>query len=231
MAVDGVDGGQHAERRKRDAAVVLDVHEAVVLGREDGRERMRGRDETELCVFGNLAVDHRDVFVRSRRLIETRVEVLEQPARDRAELVEFVDRAQQKRLVQHRRHEGVGDLVARHVDHGHSRHALTAPEVGLDLGPALIVRGADARLEVESLLEVDVDQVISADKAIERQRAAEDVDAAKARRLAGLGHQVARDVFEIRELAPELLHEIGAARGRLVVRANRHLPIFADRAA
>jgi hypothetical protein len=77
-------------------------------------------------------------------------------------------------------------------------------------------------VEIESLLEVHVDQVIAADEAVEGQRAAEDVDAGEARRLSGLGHQVARDVFEIRELAPELLHQIGAAGNRLVVRANRH---------
>ena len=44
------------------------------------------------------------------------------------------------------------------------------------VGPALLARQRDAGVEVEALLEVDVDQVIAAHRAAERQRAAEDVE-------------------------------------------------------
>ena len=71
--------------------------------------------------------------------------------------------------------------------------------------------GASMRAgEIEPLLEVDVDEVIAADRAVERQRAAEDVDALQARHLARLRHQVLRDVFEIVELARELPEQISS---------------------
>jgi len=58
-----------------------------------------------------------------------RVEVLKEPTGHVTIGVEFVDGAEQERLVEHRGEERVGDVMARHVQQGNAGHALTALEV------------------------------------------------------------------------------------------------------
>src|SRR5687767_2029784 len=83
------------------------------------------------------------------------------------------------------------------------RIAAAAQIVG-DVVPPVRKRARDAGVEVESLLEVDVDDVITANGAGQRARAAPDVDAAEARHFAGQREQVAGDVLKVFELAHQM---------------------------
>ena len=177
LAVGHVKRRQHAERRERHAQVVAHFHEAIVLVREDGRERLRGREEPEPRVLGDLSVDHRHELVRARRLVEPRVQVLEEPARDLAVGVQLVDRPEQERLVEHRRDERVGDAMARDVENRDPGGAPAAQQVLYNLAAALLVGLLDAPFEIEPLFEIDVDQVIAPDDAVQGEGAAVDVEA------------------------------------------------------
>jgi len=67
----------------------------------------------------------------------------------------------------------------------------------------------DARVEIESLLEVHVDQVIAADAPVERHRLAVDVDALQLRKLASGRQEVLRDILEIAELVEQIPEALG----------------------
>ena len=92
--------------------------------------------------------------MRARRLVEPGVEVLEEPTGDAAEHVELVDGAEQERLVQHRGQQRVGHAVAGHVHERDAGLAAAPLEVRDHVGPALLARERDARVEIEALLEV-----------------------------------------------------------------------------
>ena len=59
----------------------------------------------------------------------------------------------------------------------------------------------DPGLEIEPLFEVHEDQVVAADRAVQRERAAVDVDAVDARHRPRLRDQVLDDLLEILQLA------------------------------
>src|SRR4029079_3300340 len=94
--------------------------------------------EPEAGVLGDLAVDHRDELVVARRLVEPRVEALEQPLRDLAEHAELVERTEQERLMEHRREQGIGRLMSRDVDQRDAGSPLATQEVFDNLGPSLL---------------------------------------------------------------------------------------------
>ncbi len=136
--------------------------------REHHREGHAGGEKAERGVLGDLAVDHRHVLVRARGLIEPRVQVLEQPARDLSIAIQFVDRPQQKRLVQHCGQQRVGHLVTGHVHDRDPRFVLATLEVVGDVETPFLTGAFDPRVQIETLLEVDVGDVIAADRPIER---------------------------------------------------------------
>ncbi len=79
------------------------------------------------------------------------------------------------------------------------------PQVVDHLQAAFRDRPREARIEIEALLEVHVDDVVAADRSAERPRATPDVDAFEARHFARLRQQVSGDVLEVFQLAGELL--------------------------
>ena len=58
---------------------------------EDERNRLRGREEPKPRVVRDLAVDQRDELVLGGRLVEPRVQILEQALRHAAEHIQLVD--------------------------------------------------------------------------------------------------------------------------------------------
>jgi hypothetical protein len=131
------------------------------------------------------------------RTCKSRVEILEQTSRDPAERVELGDRAKQKRLMQHRGEQRVGDAVAGHIDQNDPRHPLAAPQL-LGKADATPCDGIlDARRKIEPLFEIDVDKVVAPDCPVQRQRSAEDIDALQARDRR-LRKQVLRDLLVVR---------------------------------
>ena len=123
--------------------------------------------------------------------------------------------------MQHCREEGVGHLVTGDVDHRDTRLVLTALQVAPQprAGPSSPCPG-DPRLEIEAMLEVDVDDVVATDRAVERQRAAPHVDAVQARHVAGQRHQVLGDALEIIEFASEALSSWSASDGVMKMRGE-----------
>jgi hypothetical protein len=96
-------------------------------------------------------------------------------------------RADEKRLVKHRRKQRIGDAVSRDVDQHDARALLTAFQMRSDLGAVLRQRLVDARRQIEPLLEVDINKVVAADVAVSRDGAPVDVDAVQPRQLSGCG--------------------------------------------
>jgi hypothetical protein len=54
---------------------------------------MSCRQKTKRSVLRNLAVDHRHEFVTAGGLVETRIQILEQPPSDIAEHIQLIERA------------------------------------------------------------------------------------------------------------------------------------------
>ena len=79
--------------------------------------------------------------------------------------------------MEHRRDERVGDAVARDVENRDPGGALAAQQVLHDLAAAPLVGLPDAPFEIEPLLEIDVNQMIAPDDAVQGERAAVDVEA------------------------------------------------------
>ena len=110
--------------------------------------------------------------------------------------------------MEHRGDERVGDAMARDVEYRDASRSLAAQQVLHDVRPALLLRLPDPALEVETLLEVDVDQVIAPDDAVQRERAAVNVQSMEAREIAGFGNQVLRDLLEVLQLVAKLCDHI-----------------------
>ena len=123
--------------------------------------------------------------------------------------VELVERADEKCLVEHRRQQGVRHPMPGHIDDRNPRRRLAPLQVLDDVGPALLARAGNPCLEVEALLEVDVDDVVAADRAGQRPRAAPDVDARQPGHLARQRKQMAGDVLKVLELAHQVREFIG----------------------
>src|SRR5262245_7454783 len=145
---------------------------------------MGGGEKPERGVFRDLAVDHRHELVQARGMVEPRIEILEQALGDVAVHVELVDGAQQERLMHHRGKQAIGCMMAGDVENGDARLSLAALQMLDNFRSALGGSLANSRVEVVSFLEVNVDDVISADAAIQGNGAAIHVDSVKRRNLA-----------------------------------------------
>ena len=106
--------------------------------------------------------------------------------------------------MQHRGEQRIGDAVAGHIDQDNARHPLTAAQMFGNIAAASCDRRLDARRQIEPLLEIDVNEVIAADRPVQRQRPSEDIDPREAREIAWLGQQVLRDLLEVIQLSGEL---------------------------
>src|SRR5713226_2686345 len=133
----------------------------MLLG-EDRRKRLSCGQKPEPGILRDLPVNHGDELVLTRRLVEPRVEVLEQPSRYLPEHVQFVDRPEEKGLMQHCGEERIGHTVSGDIEHGDPGHLLATVQVLNDLEPSFVGAVPDSCLQVKSLLEVHVDQVIAA---------------------------------------------------------------------
>jgi len=134
--------------------------------REKTRAGVAGRHVTEPAPIRDLAVDHGHELLDVGRLVEPRLDVLDELRRDLAGHLELVVRAQQERLVQHRRHERVRDPVSRDVRQQDSCAMPVALELRDHLRPARRGRSRDERVQVVPSLEVDVDDVVAAQRSV-----------------------------------------------------------------
>ena len=91
------------------------------------------------------------------------------------------------------------------VDDRDAGLVLTALQVLGDLVPPFFSSPGNSRLQIEAVLEVDVGDVVAADRAVELQRAAPHVDAVQARDVARQRHQVFGDALKVIELASKAL--------------------------
>ncbi len=131
----------------------------------------------EAAGVGNLTVDERDVFLERERVVEAGVEILEQPCGDLAEAVELVQYASEKCLVEHGCRQRVGDLVAGDVaDEDPEAMAVLQPRG--DLNGAVFDARADSAVEVVAPVELDVDDVVPARSAVEKDRVPVDLNLA-----------------------------------------------------
>ena len=76
---------------------------------------MSRRQKPERRILGDLAIQHRDELVQTRRVIEACVQILEQTLGDVPIHVEFVDAPQQERLMHHCREKTVCRMVTRNI--------------------------------------------------------------------------------------------------------------------
>ena len=173
---------------------------------------MPGRQEAKLRIVRDLAVDQRHELVRARGLIEPGVEVLEQSPGDLAVAVQLVDRAEQKRLVEHRRQQCVRHAMTRDVDQRDTTFVLAALQVFNNIETAFGTRPIDTRCQIEALLEVDVRDVVAANRAAHLERSAPDVKALERRHLTGQRHQLLCDVLKVLQLTREPLQFFGGFR-------------------
>ena len=72
--------------------------------------------EAKRRIFGDLPVEHCDELIHRRRPVEPLVQILEQPSRDVARDVQFVQCPHEKRLVKHRREHSVRAMMAGNID-------------------------------------------------------------------------------------------------------------------
>src|SRR5690349_8154924 len=93
--------------------------------------------------------------------MEAVVEILEQPLGDVPAHLQFIQGSQQECLVQHRGQYGIGSLMSRNVNNPDARHLLTSFKVGYNVHPAGFGGLADAGIQVEAFLEVDVNDVVA----------------------------------------------------------------------
>ena len=77
-------------------------------------------------------------------------------------------------------------------------------QLGGDLVLVFLLRLLDARVEIVPLLEIDVDDVIPADRAGQRNDGAGNVDARQLRDFARLGLQPQGDLFEVFQFIRQL---------------------------
>jgi hypothetical protein len=97
--------------------------------------------------------------------------------------------------------------MAGHIEHGDAGRPLAAEEILDDFGALLFDSLLDAPVEIEALLEIDVDQVIAPDDAVQRKGAAMDVEAMETRKISGFWNQVLGNLLEILQLVTELFDE------------------------
>ena len=165
---------------------------------------MAGREEAKLALLRDLPVEHGQVLVQGRRLVEALIDVLEEPGRDLAEQVELVVRPEQERLMEHGRHQGVRRLVARHVRHQDAGPLLGLAQTRHDPRVAGRLRLADAAVQVVPLLEVEVDQVVPADRLPQRHGDAVDVHTTQVRKIAGRRLRRQGDLLQVGQLGTNL---------------------------
>ena len=158
---------------------------------------MRCRKKTECAVFGNLAINHRDKLVQARRIVEPRVDIFEQAFCNLSEHVDFVDGAEKKGLVQHRRQQRIGSMVPGHIQNHDPRHLPNALEIRNNIRTPLLRCVPDSGVDVETFLEVDVNQMIAAANAIERNDASVNFDSSKRRDFTGQRENIFCNLLEI----------------------------------
>ena len=178
----------------------LDVDEPVETRREDARQGLPGRKEPERPLRGNLPVEKRHELVSAGRAVQPRVQVLEQPGRDLPIAVELVQRPEQERLVNHGRQQRVGHLVPRRVEHGDARPVAATPQSIHDRRRSPRFRLGDSRLQVVTLLEIDVDEVVASHRAAQGTGASPDVEPGQPRHLSRFRHEPVGDLLEVPQL-------------------------------
>ena len=112
--------------------------------------------------------------------------------------------------MQHRGHERVGHPVPRYIENGDPGGLLAAPQVLDDLQSPLLGRLPDSEIEIEPLLEVHVDQVVSAHRTVQGECAAVNVHAAEPGDVARFRDQMFDDLFEILQLVGQLNHRVSS---------------------
>ncbi|MYF04988.1 MAG: hypothetical protein F4230_08450 [Holophagales bacterium] len=130
--------------------------------------------------------------------------MLEEPRGDLAEEVELVVRPEQEGLVEHGGDQGVGHLVPGDVGHQDAGPLLALAQAGDDLRAARLLRLAQPAVQVVALLEVEVDQVVSADRPQQRHRDPVHLHAAQVREVAGGRLRRQTDLLEIGQLGANL---------------------------
>jgi hypothetical protein len=128
------------------------------------------------------------------------VDVFEELRSDGSVHFQFVDRAQEKRLVQHGRQDPVGDPVPGHVGEQDAGRLLRRLELGGDLSQVLFARLFDARIHVVPLIEIKVNQVVAPDRPGERNQHAVDIDPRKFGDLARLRLELQANLLEVFQL-------------------------------
>src|SRR5262245_13638367 len=112
--------------------------------------------------------------------------------------------------MEHRGQQGIGRMMARDVDDGDSRGPLASFEFAHDVLTIFGSRSLDPRLKVEAFLEVDVDDMIPAGRAIYRNRPAIHIETLQRRDFAGKRQNILRDFLKVFEFARQKLKGICA---------------------
>jgi hypothetical protein len=113
--------------------------------------------------------------------------------------------------VQHRSRQRIGHSMPGHVDEGDTRCLLAAGEILHHIESTRGDRLHDARPEIVSLLEINLDDVIAADGSVEHERAAVDIDTVELWDVLRLRPEVLRDFLEVAQLALQTLEQFERA--------------------
>ena len=158
--------------------------------------------------------------MRIGRIVEPCIQVLEQPSRHASEHVQFIDQAQEKGLVEHRRDERVRHPMPRDIQDGDAAHRLATLQILDDVEPPVLDAALDSGVQIEPLLEVHIDHVVAADHAIQGERAPVNVNATQLGDIPWLRDQAFCDCFEILQLARQLPYQVAPV--------GMHNPRFED---
>ena len=125
---------------------------------------------------------------------------------------ELVQRPEQERLVNHGGQQRVGHLVPRRVEHGDARPVGTTPQSIHDRRRSPGFRLGDARLQVVTLLEIDVDEVVSSHRAAQGTGASPDVDPGQPGHLSRFRHEPVGDLLEVPQFLGEDRGQVARVR-------------------
>ena len=164
---------------------------------------MTRRNKTETTIVPDLSVDHGQELVDTRRPVEALVDVLEQLGGDLAEPIELVVDTEQECLMQHCGDKGVGDAVSGDVREQNTRTVTASPEGYRQVKLALSLGLLDSTGQVVAPIEVDVDDVVPADRFLERNRDPADIHPGQSGDFARTGFEGCGDLLEVPELVEQ----------------------------
>jgi hypothetical protein len=130
------------------------------------------RQKSKLPGPRNFPIGECDVLFKRKRPVEARVEVLEECRGDLSKAVELVQHPGEEGLVEHGGRQSIGDLVTRDVCDQYPGSISIARQLGRNPDLAVRLGLFDSLVEVVTMLEVEVDDMVAARRSVQKDRVA-----------------------------------------------------------